>query len=141
MLSDLMEYGTSDRIQAHQRTARHHGLPRCDPRQPAPGPAGNERPAATWKTPSAAVNATMADRPGPNWAWTIWTNCSCAVVDEPASSSDLMGPTAGKTDLAIELTKVLPCELISVDSALVYRAWTSAPPSLRKNFWRNIPTV
>ena len=32
----------------------------------------------------------------------------------------LMGPTAaGKTDLAIELTKVLPCELISVDSALV----------------------
>ena len=34
----------------------------------------------------------------------------------------LMGPTAaGKTDLAIELTKMLPCELISVDSALVYR--------------------
>ncbi|ORC61872.1 tRNA (adenosine(37)-N6)-dimethylallyltransferase MiaA [Pseudomonas floridensis] len=34
----------------------------------------------------------------------------------------LMGPTAaGKTDLAIELTRVLPCELISVDSALVYR--------------------
>ncbi len=33
-----------------------------------------------------------------------------------------MGLTAaGKTDLAIELTKVLPCELISVDSALVYR--------------------
>lgn len=34
----------------------------------------------------------------------------------------LMGPTAaGKTDLAIELSKQLPCELISVDSALVYR--------------------
>jgi len=34
----------------------------------------------------------------------------------------LMGPTAaGKTDLAIELSKHLPCELISVDSALVYR--------------------
>lgn len=34
----------------------------------------------------------------------------------------LMGPTAaGKTDLAIELSKALPCELISVDSALVYR--------------------
>ncbi len=34
----------------------------------------------------------------------------------------LMGPTAaGKTDLAIELTRVLPCELISVDSALIYR--------------------
>ncbi len=34
----------------------------------------------------------------------------------------VMGPTAsGKTDLACELTKHLPCELISVDSALVYR--------------------
>jgi tRNA dimethylallyltransferase len=34
----------------------------------------------------------------------------------------LMGPTAsGKTDLAIELSRILPCELISVDSALVYR--------------------
>ena len=34
----------------------------------------------------------------------------------------LMGPTAaGKTDLAMELTRALPCELISVDSALVYR--------------------
>ncbi|QGZ29871.1 tRNA (adenosine(37)-N6)-dimethylallyltransferase MiaA [Stutzerimonas stutzeri] len=34
----------------------------------------------------------------------------------------LMGPTAaGKTDLAIELARQLPCDLISVDSALVYR--------------------
>ena len=34
----------------------------------------------------------------------------------------IMGPTAsGKTALACELTKVLPCELISVDSALVYK--------------------
>ena len=34
----------------------------------------------------------------------------------------LMGPTAsGKTDLAIALTKHLPCEIISVDSALIYR--------------------
>ena len=44
----------------------------------------------------------------------------------------LMGPTAaGKTDLAVELTKVLPCELISVDSALVYRGLDigSAKPS------------
>ena len=36
-----------------------------------------------------------------------------------------MGPTAsGKTALAIELRKVLPVELISVDSALIYRGWT-----------------
>jgi tRNA dimethylallyltransferase len=34
----------------------------------------------------------------------------------------LMGPTAsGKTGLAIELCEQLPCEIISVDSALVYR--------------------
>lgn len=34
----------------------------------------------------------------------------------------LMGPTAsGKTDLAVALTKTLPCEIISVDSALIYK--------------------
>ena len=34
----------------------------------------------------------------------------------------LMGPTAsGKTALALELAKVLPCEVVSVDSALVYK--------------------
>ncbi|MDF2180402.1 tRNA (adenosine(37)-N6)-dimethylallyltransferase MiaA [Aliiglaciecola sp. CAU 1673] len=34
----------------------------------------------------------------------------------------LMGPTAsGKTDLAIRLTQTLPCEIISVDSAMIYR--------------------
>ena len=34
----------------------------------------------------------------------------------------LMGPTAaGKTDMALHLAERLPCELISVDSALVYR--------------------
>lgn len=34
----------------------------------------------------------------------------------------LMGPTAaGKTDLALELARLLPVELISVDSALIYR--------------------
>lgn len=34
----------------------------------------------------------------------------------------LMGPTAcGKSDLAVALTNVLPCDLVSVDSALIYR--------------------
>lgn len=34
----------------------------------------------------------------------------------------LMGPTAsGKTDLAIEVCKRLPCDIISVDSAMIYR--------------------
>jgi len=34
----------------------------------------------------------------------------------------IMGPTAaGKTDLAVELVQRLPCDIISVDSAMVYR--------------------
>ena len=34
----------------------------------------------------------------------------------------LMGPTAsGKTDLAVELVRRLPCEIVSVDSAMIYR--------------------
>lgn len=34
----------------------------------------------------------------------------------------LMGPTAsGKTDLAVALTELIPCDIISVDSSLVYR--------------------
>ena len=44
----------------------------------------------------------------------------------------LMGPTAsGKTDLAIELCQSLPCDIISVDSALVYKGMDigSAKPS------------
>jgi len=37
----------------------------------------------------------------------------------------LMGPTAsGKTDVAISLCKRFPCDVISVDSALVYRGMT-----------------
>ena len=39
-----------------------------------------------------------------------------------APAISLMGPTAsGKTALAIELCQRLPCEIISVDSALIYR--------------------
>lgn len=43
-----------------------------------------------------------------------------------------MGPTAsGKTDLAIALTKFLPCDVISVDSAMVYQGMNigTAKPS------------
>lgn len=45
----------------------------------------------------------------------------------------LMGPTAsGKTDLALALCDALPCEIISVDSALIYRGMDigSAKPTL-----------
>ena len=48
----------------------------------------------------------------------------------------LMGPTAsGKTALAIELAKRLPCDIISVDSALVYRGMdigTAKPPAIEQ---------
>ena len=46
----------------------------------------------------------------------------------------LMGPTAaGKTDLALALCDQLPCEIISVDSALVYRGMDigTAKPSAK----------
>lgn len=46
----------------------------------------------------------------------------------------LMGPTAsGKTDLALQLADALPCEIISVDSALIYRGMDigSAKPSMQ----------
>lgn len=45
----------------------------------------------------------------------------------------LMGPTAtGKTDLAVELAERLPCDIVSVDSAMVYRGMdigTAKPPA------------
>lgn len=44
------------------------------------------------------------------------------MVSSTAKIITLMGPTAtGKTDIAIELAKQLPIEIVSVDSALVYR--------------------
>ena len=44
----------------------------------------------------------------------------------------LMGPTAsGKTALAIELRKILPVELISVDSALIYKGMDIGTAKLR----------
>ncbi len=46
-----------------------------------------------------------------------------------------MGPTAtGKTRLAIELTQHLPCDIISVDSAMVYRGMDigTAKPTLQE---------
>ena len=45
------------------------------------------------------------------------------VTDQRPPVIFLMGPTAsGKTDLAIQLCKKLPCDIISVDSSQVYRS-------------------
>ena len=48
----------------------------------------------------------------------------------------LMGPTAsGKTDLAVELVQSFPFEIVSVDSAMVYRGMdigSAKPEDFRK---------
>lgn len=54
------------------------------------------------------------------YAWSIgeWRRLTA----ELPSAILLMGPTAsGKTDLAVELVQKLPCDIISVDSVMVYR--------------------
>ena len=44
------------------------------------------------------------------------------MIDTLPPAIFLMGPTAsGKTDLSLQLADTLPCEIISVDSALIYR--------------------
>jgi tRNA dimethylallyltransferase len=51
-----------------------------------------------------------------------------------------MGPTAaGKTALAVELVQQFPCDIISVDSAMVYRGMdigTAKPIKLYYNVHR-----
>ncbi len=54
-------------------------------------------------------------------SWIGSSNAGSNVLPEKTALC-LMGPTAsGKTDLALELVQALPCDIISVDSALVYR--------------------
>lgn len=51
----------------------------------------------------------------------------------PPKAFAILGPTAsGKTDLALRLAELLPVEIISLDSALVYRGMDigTAKPSL-----------
>lgn len=52
----------------------------------------------------------------------------------------LMGPTAaGKTELALQLAKTLPCELISVDSALIYRGMDIGTAKPDRETLRRVP--
>lgn len=61
--------------------------------------------------------------------------CMASEIDSLPPAILLMGPTAsGKTDLAIALRRHLPVELISVDSAMVYRGMDigTAKPSAQE---------
>jgi tRNA dimethylallyltransferase len=52
----------------------------------------------------------------------------------------LMGPTAaGKTDLALALTENLPCDIISVDSALIYKGMDIGTAKPDKTFLQKAP--
>jgi tRNA dimethylallyltransferase len=52
----------------------------------------------------------------------------------------LMGPTAsGKTDLAIRLSEHLPCDIISVDSAMVYRGMDIGTAKPSRDLRQRIP--
>jgi tRNA dimethylallyltransferase len=52
----------------------------------------------------------------------------------------LMGPTAaGKTDLALALTQALPCDIVSVDSALIYKGMDIGTAKPDKAFLAQAP--
>ena len=54
----------------------------------------------------------------------------------------LAGPTAsGKTAAAFAIAGVMEVEIISVDSALVYRGMTLARPSRQRLSWRGCRTT
>lgn len=60
--------------------------------------------------------------------------------DDLPAAICLMGPTAsGKTDLAAKLCEALPCEVISVDSALIYKGMDIGTAKPDAEFLRRTP--
>jgi tRNA dimethylallyltransferase len=52
----------------------------------------------------------------------------------------IMGPTAsGKTAVALELARVLPCEIVSVDSALVYKGMNIGTAKPEREILETVP--
>src|SRR5689334_14006718 len=82
---------------------------------------------ARWNARSAAKRAITAGRHGRPSRSRISTVCSCAGSELVSDARRfeyvcLTGPTAcGKTELALELAQRVPLEIISMDSAVVYR--------------------
>src|SRR5580765_4280468 len=108
------------------------------------------RSCARWRARSAPISAITVDRPGRSSVCGSWTRCSCAGADVSAQAGGshatapaadaalpitilLMGPTgAGKTELALALARRLPLDVVSVDSAMIYRGMdigTAKPPA------------
>src|SRR5208282_660604 len=115
-----------------QPPARHDGLPCRGSRTAQFDAAGNERPVA-------GHGAHGPSRPVQSWApdlgAVVARRSRSAVHARPLMAGApmreafarrgavlLMGPTgAGKSDLAVRLAREFPLEIVSVDSALVYR--------------------
>src|SRR5205823_9333815 len=83
---------------------------------------------ARWRRPSARASAITAGRHGISSRSPTWIDCSCAAGDvvDPVPESIpailLMGPTAsGKSALSLALAERFGGEIISVDSAQIYR--------------------
>jgi hypothetical protein len=79
---------------------------------------------ARWKSPSAPTSATMAARPGCRWKSARWTSSSCAANNHEHQTTGRRhhGPDGvGQDRLRAGDRRTHSVEIISVDSALVYR--------------------
>src|SRR5262245_27452744 len=79
---------------------------------------------ARWKRPIAPTSATMGVPHGRACHSRSWINCSSEGAEGAVKNPVLVltGPTGtGKTDWAARLAGTHPIEIVSVDSALVYR--------------------
>src|SRR5262245_43173146 len=79
---------------------------------------------AKWNERSVAKRATTAGPPRRASRPPISTDCSCADSSgmSPLRCVCLTGPTAcGKTEIALGVADALPVEIVSMDSAMVYR--------------------
>src|SRR5690554_5933311 len=77
----------------------------------------------------------MGDQHGLYYRCPILISCFYGVARMKPKAIFLIGPTAsGKTALAMRLYDSLPCEIISVDSVLIYRGMDigSAKPTLEE---------
>src|SRR5690606_12324373 len=111
---------------AYRRAARDDGLPRRGAREPQARPCGDERaaPADGADRAHRSVQSRASDMDAHHVvrARSPVPQRAVAVRHSRYRAICLTGPTAtGKTDLALELARSIPLEIVSVDSAMVYR--------------------